>query len=109
MNQHVDTGSLNGFLLGVISGGFIGAALTMAFAPKIAAELRQRVRTSAGDLREVAARTYEDTSTRIADAIDGIAARGESMRNDAADAVASGARQVEQMANASKASSSRRA
>jgi gas vesicle protein len=109
MNQRVDTGSLNGFILGVITGGFIGAALTVAFAPKVAAQVRQRVRASAADLREVAARSYEDTSTRIADAIDGIAARGESLRNDAADAVASGARQVERLATASKVSGPRRA
>jgi gas vesicle protein len=109
MNQRVDTGSLNGFLLGVITGGLIGATLTMAFAPKIAAELRQRARASAGDLRDIAARNYEDASTRIADAIHDIAARGESLRNDAADAVVSGARQVERLATASKVSGPRRA
>jgi len=108
MNQRVDN-SLNGFFFGVITGGLIGAAITMAFAPKIAAEVRQRVRASAADLREVAARSYEDTSSRIADAVDSIAARGASLRNDTADAVAGGARQVEQLATASKVSSPRRA
>ena len=102
MNQRADNG-INGFVLGLVTGGAIGAALAIALVPKVASELRQRVRASAGDLREVAARSYEETSGRIADAIDGVAARGQAARDGVADAVGRGAREVEAYAMASKA------
>jgi gas vesicle protein len=97
----------NGFLLGLVTGGVIGAALTIAFAPRLAAELRQRVMTSAGTLGVAASRRYRDASARMAGVVDDVTARGQSARDDVADVVARGAREVEQFARASKTGASR--
>lgn len=90
------------FLLGLITGGAVGAALTIAFAPRLAQELRERVAAAAADAGDAASRHYADASGRLARAVDGAAARGQAVRDDAADAVISGARAVEQFATASK-------
>ena len=102
MNQRAESNGINGFFLGLITGGVAGAALAIAFAPKLAAELRQRVTASADDLSDAAVKSYRDASARVADAVGDVTARGQAVRDDVADAVGRGAREVEQFAMASK-------
>lgn len=102
MNASGDNGGNNGLVIGLIMGGAIGAALAIAFAPRLRSELRQRLTESADDLRHAASDRYKEVSTRVADVVDGVTARGQAVRNDVADAVGRGAREVEQFANAAK-------
>ena len=111
------------FLMGLITGGAIGAGLAIWFAPRLARELRQRVTDSAGDLRNAASERLQAVATRVADVVDRVAAvaddvtkRGQAVRDDVADVVgrsahevsrgarevARSAREVEQFAMASK-------
>jgi gas vesicle protein len=89
-------------LFGLIAGGAIGAGLALAFAPRLASELRQRARKSAADLHRAASGGYQDIGARITGVVDGVTATGQAVRDDVADAVARGAREVEQYAMASK-------
>ena len=102
MNTRPENGGNNGFLIGLITGGVIGAGLAIAFAPRLASELRQRLTASATDLSHAASQGYQEVSTRIAGVVDGVTARGQAVRDDVADAVGRGARKVEQVAMASK-------
>jgi gas vesicle protein len=99
--RHENDGNI-GFLIGLITGGVIGAGLAIAFAPRIASELRQRVTESANDLSHAASEGYQEVSTRIAGVVDGATAKGQAVRDDVADAVGRGAREVEKFAMASK-------
>jgi gas vesicle protein len=99
----------NGFFFGLVTGGVIGAGLAIVFAPRLASELRRRVTDSAGDLSDAARQTYEDAAVRVSEAVDRVTGtvddvtrRGQSVRDDVADAVARGAREVEEFAMASK-------
>jgi gas vesicle protein len=98
----------SGFLLGMVTGGVVGAALAIAFAPRLAAELRQRIADATSDVSDAASRRYRDASARVAGAVDEITARGQAVRDDVADAVGRGARGVEQFAMDSKTADSRR-
>jgi gas vesicle protein len=101
MNTQPQNDGNNGLLIGLIAGGVIGAGLAIVFAPRIA-ELRQRVMASANDLSQTASQRYKEVSTRVAGVVDDVTARGQTVRDDVADAVSRGARQVEQIAMASK-------
>jgi len=103
----------NGFLAGLIAGGAIGVGLAIAFAPRLAAELGQRVSAAANDLSDAASQRYQEVSTQVAGVVDGVAARGQAVvdgatakgqavRDDIADAVGRGARGVEQFAMSAK-------
>jgi gas vesicle protein len=85
------------FLMGIMAGVAIGAGLAIAFAPRSGAELRRRLRTAANDLGDVAAQRYADTAIKFADAVDGVATRAQELRDqfgtlatNAADTVAAG-------------------
>lgn len=69
-----------GFAIGLLTGTFVGAGLMMWLAPRTASEVRQRVADSAKDLGK----------------------RGQGVRDDLADTVARGAREVERFATAAK-------
>jgi gas vesicle protein len=94
----------NGFLVGLVAGGMIGAGLAIAFAPRSGSELRRRMKASANDLRDTASERYEQVSARIVAVMDGAAAAGETVCNE----VGRGAREVEQFAMASKTVPKRR-
>jgi gas vesicle protein len=102
MNTRPENAGNYTFLIGLITGGAIGAGLAIAFAPRLASELRQRVTASAADLRHAAADGYQEVTTRITGVVDEVTARGQAVRDDVADAVGRGAREVEQFAMASK-------
>ncbi len=102
MNTQLRENGNYDFLLGLMTGSVIGAGLAMLLAPRPASELRQRVTDSATDLGTAASRRYRDVTTRVADVVEGVTARGQAVRDDVADAVGSGAREVERFAMASK-------
>jgi gas vesicle protein len=102
MNTRSQTHANHNFLIGLMTGSAIGAGLAILFAPRLASELRQRVTDSATDLGNAASRRYQDVTTRIADVVDEVTTRGQAIRDDVADAVGLGAREVEQLAMASK-------
>jgi gas vesicle protein len=90
------------FAIGLLAGTFIGAGLMMWLAPRSAAELRERVSKSAKKLGNRASEQYRQASTSVGEAVDDLARRGQSVRNDVADAVARGAHEVERFATAAK-------
>ena len=101
-NPRADDGGNNGFLIGLITGGVIGAGLVIAFAPRLASDLRKRVKAGATDLSDAASDGYQEVGARITGVVDGVTARAHAIRDDVADAVGRGAREVEQFAMASK-------
>jgi gas vesicle protein len=91
----------NRFLIGLLAGGAIGAALAMVCAPRIGG-LRRRVSASTAELAGRVTRTYQEVSARATGAVDGLAGSAQSVRDDVADVIAGGARHVEQLAMAAK-------
>jgi gas vesicle protein len=104
------------FLMGLITGGAIGAGLAIYFSPRLASELRRRVTDATTELRDAASDGLQSAAARaagvvdrVADVADDMTRRGQEVRDDVADAVARGAhqvghgaREVEQFAKASK-------
>jgi gas vesicle protein len=102
--------------MGLITGSAIGAGLAIYFAPRLALELRERVTDSMTGLRNAASEHFQGVAARVADVVervadvaDDVTRRGQTARDDMADAVARGAhevgrgaREVEQFARASK-------
>ncbi len=91
-----------GFVLGMLTGTFVGAGLAVWLAPRLAAELRQRVTDAARSVGDRAAEHYRQASVRVADVADELVKRGNGMRDDVASAVAHGAHEVERVALAAK-------
>ena len=98
MDRQPQSSGNNGLVIGLIAGGMIGAGLAIAFAPRLRSELRQRLTASANDLSQ----RYQEVTTRVTGVVDGMTARGQAVRDEVAEAVGRGARQVEQIAMASK-------
>jgi len=97
-----ESGRSSLFLVGLMAGTAIGAGLALAFAPRAGSEFRERLTGSATDLGQAAARGYERVSTGIADALENVTERGQAVRDGVAEAVAGGAREVGQRAEAAK-------
>jgi gas vesicle protein len=106
MNTRVENNNSR-FFLGLLIGSVTGAAIAMAFAPRLASELRERVTGAAADVSDAASKGYRDARTRVVGAVDEVAARGQAVRDDVADVVVRGARAVEQFAAASKSDTNR--
>jgi len=105
MTLHDETSGGSRFWIGMVTGGIIGAGLAIVFAPRVASELGQRVRTSVADLGDAVSVGYQQVTTRVADVVDEVTARGQTVRDDVADAVGRGAREVEEIAMAAKTGS----
>ena len=86
------------FLMGLITGVVAGAGLAMWLAPKAAAELRERVTDSAREFGDRASEHYEQVSEqiggRVGAAVSDLAKKRDSLRDEAADAVVRGAKDV---------------
>jgi gas vesicle protein len=91
-----------GFVIGLLTGTFVGAGLAMWLAPGSASELRQRMTDSAMRLRKRASEQYQQASTCVGEAVDELTRKGRDARDDVADAVAGGAHEVERYATAAK-------
>jgi gas vesicle protein len=106
MNTPVQNSSAH-FVLGLATGSVFGAAVALALAPRFSAELRQRAISAAGDLSDAAAKRYRDAATSMGGAVDEVVKRGQAVRDDLADVVVRGARNVEQFAAAAKTDAKR--
>jgi gas vesicle protein len=54
-----------GFLIGLLCGTALGAAIGLMFAPKAGSEFRQRLYESTGDIRRKATETYGQASEQV--------------------------------------------
>ena len=54
-----------GFLIGLLCGTALGAAIGLMFAPKAGNEFRQRLYESTGDIRRKAYETYDQASEQV--------------------------------------------
>lgn len=89
-HEHRD-GRLAAGLVGLLVGALAGAGLAMWLVPRLRSELRQRVTDAATTAR-----------VRVGQAADELVRRGGRVRDDVADAVVRGAREVERHAAAAK-------
>lgn len=116
MNAYGQEGRDYGFVVGLLTGTFVGAGLAMWFAPRLASELRERVSESARSLTESASRLgesarsfgeraseqYQQASTRVGAAVDQLTRQGQDVQDDVAEAVVRGANEVARFASAAK-------
>ena len=92
MNTRIQDNNTNHggrFLMALITGSAIGAALAIYFAPRLALELRQRVTDSTTGLRNAASERFQGVATRVADVVervadvaDDVTRRGQAARDD---------------------------
>jgi gas vesicle protein len=102
MNTHTQERRDYGFLIGLLAGTSIGAGLAMLFAPRSGSDLRQQIADSARNLGERASEQYQQATTRVSEAVDEITRKGQDVRDDVADVVTRGAKEVERYATAVK-------
>ena len=91
-----------GFAIGLCTGAFVGAGLALWFAPRLAAEVRERLTGSARDLGQRVSDRYDQVTTRIANVATEVTRQGQDARDDVADAIAHSAHEVERFAKAAK-------
>jgi gas vesicle protein len=102
MNADIQERRDHGFVIGLLTGTFVGAGLMMWLAPRTASELRQRVTHSARSLGQRATEQYQQATARVGDAVEDLTRKGQGVRDDVAGAVARGAHEVERFAIAAK-------
>ena len=102
MNAHAQEHRDYGFVIGLMTGTFVGAGLAMWLAPRLASDLRERMTDSAKSLRNRASEQYQEVSTRVGEVVDELARKGQGVRHDVADRVARGAQEVERYDTAAK-------
>lgn len=102
MNAPTQEHRNHGFVIGLLTGTFVGAGLAFWLAPRVASEVRQRLTDSARTLGRRASEQYQQASSRVGDAVDELARKGQDVRDEVADAVVRGAHKVERYATAVK-------
>ncbi len=102
MSAHTHEHRDYGFVIGLLTGTFLGAGLAMWLAPPSASELRRPTTDAARRLGKRISEQYQQGSTRIVEAVDDLARKGQNVRDEVADAVARGAHEVERYATAAK-------
>ena len=102
MNEYTQDQRDNSFVLGLLAGTFLGAGLAMLFVPRLASELRERATDSARSLGERASEHYQQARTRVGETVDDLTRKGQGVRDEVAETVARGAREVERFATAAK-------
>ncbi len=88
--------------IGFLAGTAVGVGLMMWLAPRAASELRKRVTDSAKDLGQRASERYQQAADRVGETVDDLTRKGQGVRDDLADTVVRGAREVERYAAAAK-------
>ena len=102
MNAHVEERRDYGFVIGLLTGTFVGAGLAVWLAPRIASEVRERVTDLGKSLGQRATKQYAQANARVGETVDEVIRKGQAVRDDNADAVAHGAHEVERYAVAAK-------
>ena len=54
-----------GFIIGLLCGTALGAAIGLMFAPRAGSEIRQRLYDTTGDMRRKASQTYDQASEQV--------------------------------------------
>jgi gas vesicle protein len=85
-NVHADERRDHGFLIGLITGGVLGAGLAIFLGPRVASEV-QRVTDSARTLGKASAERYQEARARVGETVDDLAAQGRGFRDDLRTAV----------------------
>jgi gas vesicle protein len=83
------------FLTGLALGGIVGAGLAMWLAPRAAAEIRARAAATAKTVGDAVSQRYRDARLRVSDSVDGLARKGQGLRDGACDTVVRAAQEVE--------------
>jgi gas vesicle protein len=83
------------FATGVAIGSVVGAGLAMWFAPRAAAEIRERAIGAAKDFGHTVSDRYQQARHRVVDATRGITRKGQELRDGLYDTVAQAAHGVE--------------
>ena len=78
--------------------GFEEPNAVLLLAPRAAAEARRTLADSANSLRDATTDQYDQARRRVVATVDEVVARGAGVRNDVADAIGRGAREVERVA-----------
>ena len=91
-----------GFVIGLLTGTFVGAGLVMWLAPRSASELGERISDSARSLGEQASAGYRQASARVGEAVDELTRKGQGVVDQAAEAVTDVATEVELPATATR-------
>jgi gas vesicle protein len=102
MNAHKQEGRDYKFVIGLFTGTVVGAGLAMWLVPRLASELRERATDSARSFGQRASAQYQQASTRVGEAVGELTRKGQGVRDDVAEAVARGARELERYAAAAK-------
>ena len=93
-----------GFMIGLLTGGIVGAVLAFAFAPRAGADLRRSVVGTAKKLGSAASDRYQDASALVGDAAAQVGNQARTVRDDGAEAVVSGAHDIARFATSTKSS-----
>jgi gas vesicle protein len=88
--------------IGFLAGAAVGAGLMAWLAPRVTSEVRQRVADRIRGTRKQAADRYQAAGAKVDQVMEELTRRGQAIRDDAAEAVAQGAREVERRAAAAK-------
>lgn len=91
------------FLIGLLTGTFVGAGLAIWLVPRLASELRQQMTDSARELSRLTSNRYQQVSARAEAVVDDLTKKGQTVRDGMADAVVRGAGEVARQATALKA------
>jgi gas vesicle protein len=83
------------FLAGLVMGSIVGGGLALLLAPRAAAEIKGRAIGAAKSLGDTVGAGYRDAKHRVTDTVDGLARKGEGVRDDVCDTVVRGAQDVE--------------
>lgn len=88
-----------GFVIGLLTGTFVGAELAIVLVPRSVSELRRRMTDSARRFGKRASDQYQEASVRVGNAVDELTWKGQDVRDDVVDA---GAHEVARYATAAK-------
>ena len=102
MNADIQDRRDHTFLIGLLTGTFVGAGLAIWLVPRAASEWRQRMTDSAKELSRLASERYQQASARAEAVVDDLTTKGQTVRNDMAEAVVRGADAVARQATAFK-------
>ena len=102
MNASLERHRDSGFGLALLVGACVGAGVVLWLAPRLTAEIRQRVTDSAKSLGQRASEHYRQAGVHVGDAVDELTRKGQGIRDGVAEAVAHSAHVVGRAATAAK-------